>query len=434
MFTATIVVAVCTFVGMMASVLFFPTIRIGKCKVGAYWLFCLVGAVVLLCMQAVPATVVWRELTLPSAINPLKIIVLFFSMTFLSVYLDEVGFFRILAKKAVKRAGNSQRKLFILFYILTSVLTVFTSNDVVVLTLTPFICFFCKNTKISPVPFLVGEFAAANTWSMMLLIGNPTNVYLGTSAGLTFTGYFLVMALPTLAAGLTEFFILFLLFGHKLKQPLDPQTDLFEAESKTDIAVGVGVLAVCLAFLVASDFLRVEMWLVSAVCAAALLLYVTIKSIVKRPERKHLKNALIRLPWQLVPFVISMFVIVIALENQGVSGKISSFLGENAVIWTYGASSFLASNLINNIPMSILFGTLTGGLSGSVQTQAVYASIVGSNVGAFLTPIGALAGIMFTELTDKFGVSYGFRRFTTYGALVGIPTLAAALGVLSLMI
>ena len=433
MFTATIVVAAITFVGMMASVLFFPAVKIGKCKVGVYWMFCLVGAIVLLCMQAAPVQNVWDKLTRPSAINPVKILALFFAMTFLSVYLDEVGFFRLLAKKAVKRAGESQVRLFITLYFLTAILTVFTSNDVVILTLTPFICFFCKHTKVSPIPYLVGEFAAANTWSMMLLIGNPTNVYLGTTAGIAFTEYVRVMALPTLAAGAAEFGVLFLLFAKRLKQPLEPQEDLFEPESKTDLAVGISILGVCLAFLVASDFLHVEMWLVSVVCAGTLCLYVVGKSIFKKEERKHVKNAFFRLPWQLIPFVLSMFVIVITLETQGVSQKISEFLGNEYAVWTYGTASFLSSNLINNIPMSILFGTLTNSLSGTAQTQAVYASIIGSNVGAFLTPIGALAGIMFTELTEKFEVKYGFKRFIQYGAIISIPTLAAALGVLSLM-
>ena len=35
---------------------------------------------------------------------------------------------------------------------------------------------------------------------------------------------------------------------------------------------------------------------------------------------------------------------------------------------------------------------------GGAQVQALYASIAGSNIGAFLTPIGAIAGIMWMSL------------------------------------
>ena len=73
---------------------------------------------------------------------------------------------------------------------MVAILTIFTSNDIVILTFTPFICYFSKNAKINPIPYLVAEFAAANTYSMMLIIGNPTNIYLATSASIDFISYF----------------------------------------------------------------------------------------------------------------------------------------------------------------------------------------------------------------------------------------------------
>ena len=55
-------------------------------------------------------------------------------------------------------------------------------------------------------------------------------------------------------------------------------------------------------------------------------------------------------------------------------------------------------------------------------------------MGAFLTPIGALAGIMFTKLTKEHQVDYSFKRFIGYGAAISLPTLAVALLVLSVLI
>lgn len=57
------------------------------------------------------------------------------------------------------------------YFLLASVLTVLTSNDVVILTLTPIVIHFAKVTKTDPAPLLFLEFYAANTWSMALLIG-----------------------------------------------------------------------------------------------------------------------------------------------------------------------------------------------------------------------------------------------------------------------
>jgi arsenical pump membrane protein len=187
---------------MIAAVLFFPTIRIKKFSVASYWVVTLIGATVLLVSGVADIKRVGSAMIADTAINPIKILVLFISMTVLSIFLDELGFFKYLASCALKRAGNSQLRLFIILYATVSVLTVFTSNDIIILSFTPFICYFAKNAHINPLPYLAAEFVAANTWSMALIIGNPTNIYLVTAMGGNFLSYVAVMILPTLAAGL----------------------------------------------------------------------------------------------------------------------------------------------------------------------------------------------------------------------------------------
>lgn len=428
------VIALVAVVLLAASILFLPSIRVGKCRIGTYWIVALLAAVVMLAAGLVRVKDVWTHLTATGDVNPIKILVLFFSMTFLSVMLDEVGLFRYLAAKAVRLAGVNQLALFGVLYALTALLTVFTSNDVVILTLTPFICYFCRNTQVDPVPYLVGEFAAANTWSMMLIIGNPTNIYLATSAGIGFVEYLRVMALPTVAAGVVEVLVLLALFWRKLRRPLVPQADDCQIANKPDLVLGLAHMVAYLVLLVLSGYIGLPMWLAAAACAVSLLICTVVVRIVTREGWRRLGNAAVRLPWQLVPFVLAMFVIVVCIDTQGISARIGALLGEKACIWTYGGAGYLASNLINNIPMSILFATLPVGLPAAAFRQAVFASIVGSNIGAFLTPIGALAGIMFTNLTAHHGVQYGFRRFVGYGALISVPTLAACLAVLSLLI
>ena len=426
---ATSIIAGVTFLLLTLSVVFLPTVRIKNIKIGPYWIIALIGAIILLSTSLAPLSAVAAAFTDSHAVNPLKILVLFFSMTFLSVYLDEVGLFKYLAKKAVDVAGNSQFSLFAIFYFLTALLTVFTSNDVVVLTLTPFICFFCKNTKIDPLPFLVGEFAAANTYSMALVIGNPTNIFLAASANIGFLEYLKVMILPTLAAGVVEFAVISLIFRKKLKTVPEKTPVSCEIESKVDLIFGGGILAVCLLFLVLSGIINVQMWLISAVCALCLLIFALVRRISKSKDRR-LERSLVRLPWQLIPFVLSMFVIVVALQEQGVTQKISSLLESNYTVFSYGAASFVFANVINNIPMSMLFSALPASLPQADYIRAIYSSVIGSNIGAFLTPLGALAGIMFTELTSRYEVKYGFKEFVRYGVITSVPTLAAALVVL----
>ena len=422
----TIIISVITFILITLSILFFPAIKIGKIKLGTYWIIALLGAVILLIFSFAPIQEVGKELISNTSVNPLKIIVLFFSMTILSIYLDEAGLFKYLANVAAKKAKNNQYALFIILYFLTATLTIFTSNDIVILTFTPFICFFCKNSKINPIPYLIAEFAAANTWSLMFIIGNPTNIYLATSAGITFFEYFKMMAIPTLCAGIIEFLLLFLLFNKRLKKPLEINEEDVHIENKAALILGLSLLGICLVFLIISSYIGIEMWIISLACALALLLGITIMSLITKKNWNYLTESLKKLPYQLIPFFLSMFVIVVALNYQGISEKIQEVLGSTNTIWTYGLSSFFVSNLINNIPMSILYSNICN------NQAAIYASIIGSNIGAFLMPTGALAGIMFTNLVNEHETKFTFMDFVKYGAVISIPLIATALLMLNL--
>ena len=429
-----LIVAAVTCAVMIASILFFPKIKLGKLSLDSYWVVVLAGAVVMLVCRLVSFRTLWRALSDPSPINPLKILILFLSMTLLSVFLDEVGFFRYLANKALLFAGKSQVKMFATVYWTVSLLTVFTSNDVVVLTFTPFLCYFAKNAKIDPKPYLIAEFVAANTMSMMLMIGNPTNIYIATSYEIAFADYFLVMALPTLASATLSFALLYLVFHKSLREPVLAAPEVVRIEDKPMLALGLSLLLLTTALLVVGPYVGAPMWLISAAAVGVLVLAVLILCAARKTPPKELGRTLRRAPWQLVPFVLGMFVLILALEQQGVTAKIGSLLGAKATIAKYGALSFLSANVINNIPMSVLFCPIVGTLPAGQTLPAAYATVIGSNLGAFLTPIGALAGIMWLSLLKKHDIKMGYLDFIKYGAVVAVPSLATALAILALTV
>jgi len=57
--------------------------------------------------------------------------VLFLSMVFMSIFLDITGFFEYCARLALKFAGSDGKRLFFSLYLTVSLLTVFTSNDII---------------------------------------------------------------------------------------------------------------------------------------------------------------------------------------------------------------------------------------------------------------------------------------------------------------
>lgn len=432
-----LIICILTGVGVFLTVLLKPELRVGKIVLGTYWVVSLTGAILLLATGSIPFSELLAGLVdTTSAINPIKILTLFISMTALSVFLDEIGFFRYLAGAVLSKAGGSQKVLFLLLFITVSVLTVFTSNDIVVLTFTPFICCFARNAKINPLPYLIAEFVASNTWSMTLIIGNPTNIYIASSAGVTFFDYVKVMAIPSILAGTASFFILYFLFRRQLNTPIERVENTEKIEDKPALIIGLLHLGICTILLAVGSYVELEMWLISLVFALSLFVCFSVLSLIRRKKPSKLLSTVKRLPYELIPFVLSMFTVVLSLEHHGLTGKLAELLGESGSVFSYGVLSYLAANFINNIPMSVLFSSVleSGVLSGSAYLGGVYATTIGSNLGAYLTPVGALAGIMWASILKKEKVEFSFLSFIKYGVIISIPTLFVSLLSLTLFV
>ena len=415
-------------VTLVLTVLTNPSINIGKYHIRIfYWTAPMLGSIALLLFRLLPLPVMWEGLTSSGSINPLKILTLFISMTTLSIYLDEVGFFYSIAGISLKFAKTSQLRLFCVLFLLVSVLTVFTSNDIIILTFTPFICYFSKKAEIDPMPYLFGEFVAANTWSMMLIIGNPTNIYLATANGIGFGAYTAHMLLPTLFAGITAFLLLLMIFRKPLSQPISIKEEKPAIRDKGLVIIGLLHLAFCTILLILSSYIGLEMWYITLGFAVSLFLCVTIYKKKKGVKERVLLHTIMRAPWELIPFVLSMFLLVLTLDRYQVTTIISDFFGTDHLVWKYGIASFLSANVMNNIPMSVAFSSIVNHLSEADRLPAAYASIIGSNIGAYFTPLGALAGIMWSGILNKMGIPFSFRKYISYGIRISIPVLIAAL-------
>jgi arsenical pump membrane protein len=422
-----LIIVIAAIISMVFLIILKPQIKVFRFNLQTFYWPILIGAILLLVFSLLDPQIAFQSLTNNSAINPLKLLIIFLSLSFISIVLDETGFFAFLASVAVSKSKGSQIKLFIILYSLVSFLTVFTSNDIIILTFTPFIIFFCKRANINPIPYLVSEFIAANTWSLLLIIGNPTNIYLGQSFGISFFEYVKVMALPTLFVGTVSFLILFLLFYRQLKVTISA-IDIPVEKVKTPLAMYIAlfILISSMVLMAISNYVNLEMYIITLCCAVALAIFVIIYCITKR-KSFLLVNTVKRLPYSLIPFVLSMFLIVLALHEQGVTTILANFLGDKMSIFTYGFSSLFVSNLINNIPMTVLYQQIINAGSTSIVPESIYASIVASNIGAFITPIGSLAGLMWMSLLKTYNVKFSFLRFTLYGLTIGIPSIVFGL-------
>lgn len=436
--TLTIIIAILTCIFLVLSIIKFPTIKIGKLHLESFWLIALIGALLIILTKRIPLDKLFTSLTNDSSINPIKIIILLLSLSMLSITLDELGFFKFIASRAVKIVKHSQYKLFFILFFMVAILTVFTSNDIVILTFTLFICYLAKNTKINPIPYLVMEFVTANTCSMFLIIGNPTNIYIASAFNIDFIEYFKIMFFPTLVATITMLGLLLLIFRKKLSVPIElDNVDKTHLKNTPLAIVSIVHLLSCTILLAIANYINIDMWLVTLIFAGSLTLILLISRVIKK-ENYYIKSVYSRLPYTLGVFVLSMFTIILALDHHNVTNIFSNLLSnvdQNNTLSaiTYGVSSSLCDNILNNIPMSLLYTSILSN-ANSISNVSIYSTIIGSNIGAFLTPIGALAGMMWMHILKDQKVQFSFIDFTKYGFELAIPILCTTLLTLIIII
>ncbi|TVQ18429.1 MAG: hypothetical protein EA382_17730 [Spirochaetaceae bacterium] len=418
-----------------------------------------------------------------------RILVLFFCVAYASTSTDVTGVFDYVAYHLLLVVSGSGRRLFFGVYLLASVLTVFSSNDIVILTLTPIIFHIGVHARIDVKPLLFAQFFGANTLSMLLLVGNPTNIIIATSLGIDFAAYLRAMWFPSLVAFAVTPLLLFLVFRRSLPQRVDlhPQA-MFRIRNRLDAAISVGLLALLFAGFVTADRTGMPLWFVALLIAAAFTvedLAFTVWYEARGRQTAHPRRAggagigrrrriaphatfgepdppvepesalrsipevtndlylaHIRVPWKILPFIIVCFVLVDLLASQGVSAPVGRWLTAGdaltSVTLRTGLVGAVTANLVNNQPMSMFFARAiteapTAGGTTHVRAAA-YAAIIASNLAANLTLLGALAGLMWRRILAAKGLSIGYGEFLWVGIRIVPVVLVLSLLALALVV
>ena len=416
---------------MILMIILKPNIKINNFSIQTFWIVTLLGALVVIFTNQIDLSSLWSNLT-NGKMNPIKILILFISLSMLSISLDELNFFNYLSSIALIKSKGNQYKIFFTIYFLVAILTIFTSNDIVILTFTPFIILFSKKAKINPLSYLICEFVNANTYSMLLSIGNPTNIYLSSSQDISFIYYLSKMYLPTILAGLSTLIVILLIFKKDLNKKIENiEIEKVKLKNKPLVIINLIILGLTTLMLIISNYISLEMWLICLISLLILTFILLIYSL-KNKDKTYLFNTYKRLPYNLIPFILSMFILVLSLKENNVISYLQNFLdllsiNKIAEGFTYTISSTIFDNIINNIPMSILYSSILENKS----ELAIFSTIIGSNIGAYLTPIGALAGIMWMSILKKYDLNFNFLSFLKYGIiLVPVSLLFSTLGIL----
>jgi len=382
-------------------------------------------------------------------IVPWQILIIFFGSAYICGSLDASGVLKLIAYKFASVSKNGKR-LFINLVLLAGILTVFTSNDIVTLTLTPIIVYISQYTNINPMPYLIAVFFASNTWSMFFYIGNPTNVVVAQAYSLNFMEYAKLMFFPTIVAILTSFFGFYFKYRNILPGKLNiafirensrVELQSFIKDTKYTF-LSTGFFVLFFITIAIGDLIGLQLWKSILLFSGIYLLLNTAFSDVlsERDEivveiggfeynLTFLFDTVKRVPWKMLPLVLTFFVFVHIFTRFGITryvGSLFNFQNELiATIITTFTTAFAANVMINQ-PMTIFFA------QAFYKKPINYAMslIVGSNIGGNITLIGALAGVMWSRILKFYGIEMNnkiFVRETFFVALLVLFTTSIAI-------
>ncbi len=350
----------------------------------------------------------------------------------LSEALESNGFFTWAALLLARYARGSGWLLYTLMLLLTTLVTALLANDGAVLMLTPI--FARLLTKVYPkktvvwIGFLFATGFFADAMSPLFVPSNLTNIIIADATHLEFVRVAAWMALPTLAA----FVVGTLAFGLRFHRHIGTAytTSVLE-EPRTAIRdhtvfwIGwIVLLGLVVGYILGSRF-GLPISLIAGTSALVMVLVVQVRQL------RSTKKILFAAPWNILIYALSMFVVITsAFQLQILSfltNPLRTYIAATDPLGALFAGGILAalSAVVNNLPATLI-GVLVLRAAHNVNVLAVYAIILGVDIGPKFTPFGSLATLLWLDILKRNAVQISWGAYFRENWWVTLLVLAAA--------
>jgi arsenical pump membrane protein len=349
------------------------------------------------------------------------ILAFLFSVVILAELTGRAQTFDVLATRLAIAARGRFAVLFLLCVLLAVLVTVGLNLDTTAVLLTPIMLALAGRAGIPPLPLAVTTAFLANTASLLLPVGNLTNLLAADRVALPPAAFAARMLAPEAVSVAATMLVLWFGFWSKRRRGgLDryiPPVPFRPADQPLCLIAG----AACVLF-VAAILAGAPLELASAAAAG-----VTVLAFLAR-RRQDLRWSL--LPWRLLANVTGMFLVVQTLSVHGLDtlvghlvGTQNSFVGQLRAAGTGGA----LSNVVNNLPAYIA-GEAAVPPGNHTQLLAL---LIGTNAGPLITPWASLAMLLWFERCAAAGLAVDKRRIAAAGAVLAVLAVGGATAALA---
>ncbi len=386
-------------------------------------------------------TGVLTENDLFTAINWTAIAVLL-GMFIIASSLREAGFFEWMGLHLARSVDAHPVRMYILLPLMTAGMASLLDIVTVALFIVPLTVEVFEGLEIDPIPFVISEVLAANIGGISTMVGDPTNVIIGSSLGLSFNQFLGNTAPIALAALTANTCILYLknhgflhrdaLARHRRRAPILLRKPSEAVKDKGLLRVSLVSLSLAVAFLIVHNFLGVSAALATLLPAFLILVYESSRS-------SEIQHVLSRVDWEIFFFFGGLFLLVAGLAKTGVLSNIGDQLvqlsGGNLaltvtlVLWV----AALVSQIVDNVPLVTVFIPVIARMSVSLPLAPIaWALAIGTGIGGMATPVGTASNMVALSILNKPRKRLSFSEFAKRSVPLTILDLAIANAILLL--
>jgi Na+/H+ antiporter NhaD/arsenite permease-like protein len=337
------------------------------------------------------------------------------------------GVFQYLAIWSAKKVHARPAGVLIMLSLVTVLLSALLDNVTTVLLIVPVTLLITEELRVKPYPFLVSEILFSNIGGTATLVGDPPNIMIGSSVGLTFNDFILHVApavLVVIAATLPPMYLLWRKELVASESARNRVMNFHEREAITDPRLLkqslVVVSLVTLGFVLAHTFHILPATI--AMFGAAVLLLLDNLRYGAEEQSRRVHHAFAEVEWVTLMFFVGLFMLVHGLESAGViramAGQLLEATGGDktttvlSILW---GSAFLSA-FIDNIPfvatMIPLIKDLAPTFGGEEGLRPLWWALsLGACLGGNGSLIGASANLVVAGLADRAGQPVRFLAF-----------------------
>lgn len=386
----------------------------------------LLGATVIIFSQVTPFGVLMSKIDL-------NVLALLIGMMIIVDIMSTTGAFEYLAIKMATLARGNGVVIFAAFMLITAFISAFLDNVTTVILIAPITILICQFLEISAIPMLIMEAVFSNIGGTATLIGDPPNVLIGSRCGLTFNEFIINLTPVVIVIAIISLIAAVLVFRKSLAVAPTCRDRL--KVTKPELAIidhsrlkkSLVIFFLTLIGFFMSHAIHVEPGIIALGGAVVMTLVCGVS----------VHKVLEKIEWSTIFFFIGLFIMIGALEENGVFVKLGEYVvklsGGNlfATILIILWAGAILSAIVDNIPLVIAMIPLIMSISPDLGAQMgltdpalikaqvtmplLWSLALGACLGGNGTLVGASANVVIVQVARRNGYNITFGRFTKYG-------------------